>query len=134
MQTSLLISIIDDDSSVRCAIDDLLKSSGYSTRVFGAAEVFLNSSSVWDSDCVVSDIEMPGTSGVELLRSLRVNRIRVPVILMSGLVSESASAEAAALGAFAIIDKPFMPEHFLDVLYSAVWKDFRAARKTGFGG
>ncbi|MFK3691057.1 response regulator transcription factor [Agrobacterium tumefaciens] len=128
------ISVVDDDPSVRSAIDDLLKSSGYSTKVFGTADVFLSSSSIWDSDCIVSDMEMPGTSGVELIRLLRLRGIDTPVVLMSARAGVSTAVEATAYGAFAFVEKPFLPERFLDVVHSASRRGSRSQRMLGARG
>lgn len=128
------ISVVDDDPSVRSAIDDLLKSSGYSTKVFGTADVFLSSSSIWDSDCIVSDMEMPGTSGVELIRLLRLRGIDTPVVLMSARAGMSNAVEATAYGAFAFVEKPFLPERFLDVVHSASRRGPRSQRMLGARG
>ncbi len=119
------ISVIDDDPSVRTAIDDLLKSGGYWTNMFGRAESFLSSSALWNSDCVISDVEMPGTSGVELLRFFRANRIKTPLIVMSAGAKGSAFAESPPSGAFAFVQKPFSPEPFLDLIGLAVQQNSR---------
>lgn len=128
LKTSPVITVIDDDPSVRTAIDDLLKSSGFCTSVFGTADMFLSSSSIWDSDCVVTDMEMPGTSGVELLRLLHLKEIDTPVILMSARAGGTTAVEATTCGAFAFVEKPFLPERFLDVVHSASRHGFRSRR------
>ncbi|MBO9127972.1 MULTISPECIES: response regulator [unclassified Rhizobium] len=120
MNKSPKISIIDDDPSIRVAIDDLLKSSGYLTSVFSQVDGFLSSSAAWESDCVISDYEMQGTSGIELLRVVRSNKMEIPVIVMSARAMRSAAADLMKLGAFAFIEKPFSPERFLELVHSAV--------------
>jgi two-component system response regulator FixJ len=122
------ISVIDDDPSVRTSIDDLLKSSGYWTNMFGRAEGFLSSSALWNSDCVISDVEMPGTSGVELLRFFQANKIETPLIVMSAGPKGSVFAETPPSGAFAFVEKPFLPERFLDLISLALQQSSRYRR------
>ncbi len=122
------ISVIDDDPSVRTAIDDLLKSSGYWTNLFGRAESVLSLSALWNSDCVISDVEMPGTSGIELLRFFHANKIDTPLIVMSAGAKGSVFAESPPSGAFAFVEKPFLPERFLDLISLAVRQSSRNRR------
>ena len=69
MSTLLVISVIDDDASVRAATNNLLSSHGYMVRTFASAEDFLRSAHQDDSSCVVADVQMPGMSGLDLLKS-----------------------------------------------------------------
>ncbi len=131
MTAFALISVIDDVPSVRTAIDDLLKSGGYTTNVFCTAEDFLCSSALWESDCVISDVEMPGKGCVELLRFLRSNRIKTPLIVMSARRNVSILGESENLGAFAFVEKPFSPERFLDLVNLAVRQTSKYRQMTG---
>lgn len=116
------IAVIDDDAGVRSAIDDLLSSCGYQTRVFGKASDFLHSANISDCDCIVSDLQMPDTTGLDLLRALRFRRIGTPVIIISALMATNVKVEAAKAGAFGFVEKPFAPETFLEAVRSAVAK------------
>ncbi|MEV4610684.1 response regulator [Neorhizobium sp. LMR1-1-1.1] len=123
-----IIAVIDDDAGVRSAIEDLLGSSGYRTHVFEDAGEFLRSSAVYECNCVVSDFQMPETSGIDLLRALRFRRIDTPVIIISALMVPTVQAEIARAGAFSFVEKPFIPETFLEAVRSAVAKSVRWSR------
>ncbi len=75
-----VISIIDDDASVREATQRLLRSLGYIARAFASADEFLRSSQVSDNSCLITDVKMPGMSGVELQRHLQIRGCHVPII------------------------------------------------------
>ena len=116
------VAVIDDDAGVRSAIEDLLRSGGYHTRVFADAADFLRSPEISDCDCIVSDFQMPETSGLDLLRTLRFRRIDTPVIIISALMATTVQVEIAKAGAFDFVEKPFPPETFLEAVHSAVAK------------
>jgi FixJ family two-component response regulator len=73
-----IISVIDDDASVRAATDNLLRSHGYIVRTFASAEEFLRSTLLNDTSCVIADVQMPAMSGVELLTVMRAQVYRAP--------------------------------------------------------
>jgi FixJ family two-component response regulator len=116
------IAVIDDDARVRLAIEDLLRSGGYHTRVFADAADFLRSPGISECDCIVSDFQMPEASGLDLLRTLRFRRIGTPVIIISALMATTVQVEMAKAGAFDFVEKPFPPETFLEAVRSAVAK------------
>jgi FixJ family two-component response regulator len=75
-----IISVIDDDASVRAATDNLLRSHGYIVRTFASAEEFLRSTHLNDTSCVIADVQMPAMSGVELLTVMRAQGYRAPLL------------------------------------------------------
>ena len=81
MSTLSVISVIDDDASVRAAINNLLSSHGYPVQTFASAEEFLRSAHLRDSSCVIADVQMPGMSGLDLLTHLRSRGHNAPFIL-----------------------------------------------------
>ena len=78
MSALSIISVIDDDASVRAATDNLLRSHGYIVRTFASAEEFLRSTLLNDTSCVIADVQMPAMSGVELLTVMRAQVYRAP--------------------------------------------------------
>jgi FixJ family two-component response regulator len=111
-----LISVVDDDSSVREAIESLLKSVGYRVALYSSAEEFLNLGSPRASACLILDVRMPGMSGLELQCRLTVNNISIPIIFVSAHSDGNASARALALGAVAFLQKPFSEEALLSAI------------------
>lgn len=101
------ISIIDDDASVRAAIDNLLQSLGYVVHAFESGEAFLLSDRLDDVSCVIADVNMPVLDGVELLILLRTRGKRVPFIFMTAFPDESIRARAFGAGALGFLTKPF---------------------------
>src|ERR1700730_4812730 len=83
-----MISIIDDDRSVRESVKSLVRSLGYDAATFASAEEYLGSDCVRDSKCVITDLQMPGMNGVDLRDRLIANGYRKPIIFMSALPAE----------------------------------------------
>jgi FixJ family two-component response regulator len=102
-----MISVIDDDASVRAATDNLLCSHGYLVRTFASAEEFLQSPHLHDCACVVADVQMPGMSGLDLLTYMRAQGYVAPVIFITAFPEESVRASALKGGATCFLAKPF---------------------------
>jgi FixJ family two-component response regulator len=102
-----LISIVDDDQSVRDALGNLLRSVGFRVEVFASAENLLDSDHLSDTDCLILDARMPGMSGLELQRQLAESRCRVPIIFITAYSDGDAQARALGAGAMAFLHKPF---------------------------
>jgi FixJ family two-component response regulator len=102
-----IISVIDDDASVRAALNNLLKSLGYVVYVFPSAEDFLQSAQLNDSWCVIADVRMPAMSGVELQSRLRAQGSRLPFVFITAVPEDSARARALEDGAICFLTKPF---------------------------
>lgn len=103
--TTPLIAIIDDDDDVRTSLQDLLRSIGYSAELFRTADAFLSSSRDTQVDCVISDIQMPGTSGLELARVMQARMI--PIILITAFPTLEVTQQARAAGVKRLLVKPF---------------------------
>lgn len=116
----ILIAIIDDDASVRHATGTMLRSLGYATVGYESAEHFLASSGLNEAACVISDIKMPGMSGIELQRHLRSLGHRMPFIFMTAYPEERQRDSAVSAGAFGFLTKPFSQQHLTDCLASAL--------------
>jgi FixJ family two-component response regulator len=106
LSTLSSISVIDDDASVRAGTDNLLSSHGYIVRTFASAEDFLQSHPD-DSACVVADVQMPGMSGLDLLKHVRTLGNDVPFIFITAFPDESVRDRALKVGAVCFLAKPF---------------------------
>ena len=102
-----LISIIDDDASVRVATNRLVRSLGYVAHTFASADGFLQSPHVNDTACVIADVQMPGMSGIELQSHLIAQGRSVPMIFITAFPEESIRSRALKAGAVCFLSKPF---------------------------
>jgi FixJ family two-component response regulator len=112
-----MISIVDDDESVRESTKALVRSLGYNARAFSSAEEFLDSN-LDDSSCLILDIQMKGLSGVELQARLLAQGRRTPIIFVTAFPDESTRNDVLNAGAIGFLSKPFSDEKltkFLDI-------------------
>src|ERR1700730_17573932 len=117
---ALLIAVVDDDISVRKALDRLIRSVRMDVSVFASAEEFLNSAYLRKPDCLIFDVRLPGMSGIELHRHLLAQNYGVPVIFITAHASdEAARLEAASDWTVAYFTKPFNGEELLDAVETA---------------
>jgi len=115
-----VISIIDDDESVREATKGLIRSLGYSAATFASAEEYLRSDLVSDSACLITDLHMPGMSGADLQDRLIADGRRTPMIFMTAYSEEKVRARVLDAGAFGFLRKPFDDEHLIECLDKAL--------------
>lgn len=115
-----VVSIIDDDASVRMATNRLVRSLGYVAHAFSSADEFLRSSQVNDTSCVIADVQMPGMSGVELQSLLLAQGRRMPIIFITAFPEESTRARALEAGAICFLTKPFDGPTLIKYLAAAV--------------
>ena len=108
-----MISIVDDDKSVREAAKMLVKSLGYATETFASAEEFLESGRLCDTACLITDVQMPGMSGVDLQSHLTANGHCPPVIFVTAYPEASVRARALEAGAFGFLSKPFSEDSLI---------------------
>ena len=101
-----IVSIVDDDESVRAAMSSLVRSLGYKSCAFCSAEEFLTSPRLHDASCLITDVQMQGMSGLELQDELAVRRPDLPVILITAFAEEQIRKRAEAAGAVAFFSKP----------------------------
>jgi FixJ family two-component response regulator len=102
-----VISVIDDDESIRTAIYNLLRSLGYIVHTFPSAEAFLESPQLHNTWCVIADIRMPGMTGIELQSRLLAEGNTMPFVFVTAVPEESVRARAMAQGAICFLTKPF---------------------------
>ena len=111
-----MISIIDDDESVRFATKRLVTSAGLNARTFTSAEEFLKSDCVTESSCIITDIQMPGLSGLELHCRLLAEGHHTPVIFITAFPNDSLRARVLEAGAACFLTKPFNGESLIQCL------------------
>jgi two-component system response regulator FixJ len=111
-----LISIVDDDESVREALKSLIESVGFRTEVFSSGENFLNSDHFGDTDCLIVDVRMPGMSGLELQERLNAVHSLIPLIFISAHGDEEVRARALQAGAVDFLQKPFSEDSLLKAI------------------
>ena len=116
----MLISVVDDDKSVRESLPDLLEDFGFAAQVFSSAEEFLASDSVTKTKCLILDISMPGMGGPELHRQLRRRRLTIPVIFVTGSRDETVRSRMLEDGAVECLFKPLDDTALLEALNKAV--------------
>jgi FixJ family two-component response regulator len=115
-----LISIIDDDESMRAAVAALVRSSGYQVRGFASAEEFLACGAIQGFACVITDIQMPGMSGIELKRHLAASQCSLPVIMITAREEPGLEESAIASGAVCFLRKPFEADALISCLERAL--------------
>jgi FixJ family two-component response regulator len=115
-----VISIIDDDASVRVATHRLVRSLGYIAHTFASAEEFLRSSQLTDTSCVIADVHMPGMSGIELQNLLQTQGHRLPIIFITAFPEASVRAQALEAGAACFLSKPFDARTLIKYVDAAV--------------
>jgi FixJ family two-component response regulator len=111
-----LISIVDDDDSFRQATASLLRSFGHEVTGFASAEEFLKSSALDHTTCLISDVQMPGMSGIELQNRLISEGHDVPIIFVTAYPESHVRERALASGAFGFLSKPFNAENLISCL------------------
>lgn len=120
-----LIAIVDDDDPFLLAMESLVRSLGYRAAAFSSAEGFLRSPARDEAACVVSDVNMPGIGGLELLRRLTADpgRGAAPVILVTARAEARLAEDARAAGAVCLLRKPIEPQALEDCMARALGRD-----------
>ena len=116
----LIISIVDDDESVREAIKRLIRSLGYNACTFASANEFLKSEQVHDTSCIITDLQMPGLSGIDLQDILIARGHRTPIIFITAYPEENVRARAMKAGAVWFLSKPLNHDHLVGHLQNAL--------------
>ena len=120
MATRSLVSIVDDDESIRESLPDLLRQFGFVAQAFSSAEAFLASEFVGETRCLLLDIAMPGMSGPELQQELMRRREEIPIVFITARGDESVRPRLLAEGAVECLFKPFSDTALLDALNAAL--------------
>ena len=117
-----VISIVDDDDSVRIALKSLIDSVGFRAEVFGSGEEFLKSPYLSQTDCLIADVRMPGMSGLELQERLHAAGSHVPIVFISAHDDKEARARGLRGGAIAFLQKPFSEDSLLGAITAGLDK------------
>ena len=118
-----VISVIDDDASVRAATNNLLCSHGYTVHTFASAEEFLQSAHLDRSSCVIADVQMPAMGGLDLLTHMRANGHPAPFIFITAFPEESVRTRAMKAGAICVLAKPFAGSVLINCIEAALIQD-----------
>ena len=118
--TRSLVSVVDDDESVRESLPDLLREMGFAVQAFSSAEDFLASDFVGLTKCLVLDIGMPGMSGPELQEELKLRRQRIPIVFITASKDDAVRPFLIARGAVECLFKPFSDSALLSALNAAL--------------
>ena len=120
MGNAQFVAIVDDDESVRDAMEGLMKEAGIEARAFASAEDFLNSELPGQTGCLIADIRMPGMSGLELQQTLNARSCRIPTIFITAHGDAKMRLQAMRAGAVEFLAKPFDDEVLLDSIRAAL--------------
>jgi FixJ family two-component response regulator len=120
MANAHLISVVDDDDSVRESLQGFIRSLGFAVEVFALAEEFLNSDHLRSTDCLILDVRMPGMNGLELQRQLAASQCGIPVIFITSHEDQMARLQAMKEGAVDYLLKPFSEEALLNAIHTAL--------------
>ena len=115
-----LVAVVADDESVRSAVQGVLKSVGLTTRSFASAEDFLRSGDQSETACLITDIQMPGMSGLELQATLAQEEYRIPIIFITAYGDAKTRTQAMRAGAVDFLGKPFDDDALLESVRSAL--------------
>jgi len=118
--TTKLVAILDDDDSVRTALQGLLKAVDLPAQAFATAEEFLQSGQQHQIACLIADIRMPGMSGLELQAKLKAERCRIPIIFITAHGDAKMRMQALRAGAVEFLEKPFDDQVLLESVRAAL--------------
>ena len=131
MQPEPVVYVIDDDDAVRQSLEFLLRTAGFTVRSFETAKAFLEIMPQLHSGCIITDVRMPGISGIDLLRRVKELGVDIPVIMITGHGDISLAVEAMKIGATDFLEKPFDDDQLLAALRSTLSRDAgKAERKA----
>ena len=115
-----LVSVVDDDESVRESLPDLLWQFGFAAKAFPSAEAFLESEALGDTRCLILDVAMPGMSGPDLQHELRRRQQKIPIVFITARSDETIRPRLLAQGAIECLFKPFSDAALLEALNAAL--------------
>ena len=125
-----IVYVIDDDPSLRVALDSLFRSVGLETRLYGTAQEFLDARRPDTPSCLVLDVRLPGLSGLDFQARLGDSDIRMPVIVMTGHADVPMTVRAMKAGAVDFLTKPFRDQDMLDAVGAAIARDRTSRAET----
>jgi FixJ family two-component response regulator len=120
MNKLVLVSVVDDDESIRESLPDLLRQFGFAAKAFSSAEAFLRSEALGDTRCLILDVAMPGMSGPDLQQELKRRRQEIPIVFITARADETIRPRLLSQGAVECLFKPFSEVALLDALKAAL--------------
>jgi FixJ family two-component response regulator len=120
MNYTKTVAIIDDDESMQRALVALMQSLGHSARSFSSAEAFIEGGQIEIFDCIITDLQMPGMSGVELMARLNRERYNVPIVAITAQKQPGLEGRVLAAGAKSLVYKPFDADTLVDCVTRAL--------------
>jgi len=118
-----LISLVDDDESIRRTTTLLIQSFGFQAAAFESAESFLKSGQLHETSCLIVDVQMPGMNGLQLQRYLAASGYRLPIIFITAYDNKESRQQAMQAGAIAFLSKPFNDKHLLQTIRATLRDD-----------
>jgi FixJ family two-component response regulator len=115
-----LVSVVDDDESVRESLPDLLRELGFAAEAFSSAEEFLDSAPIGRTECLILDVSMPGMTGPELQRELSRRDAKIPIVFITAHADDTVRPALLAQGAVECLIKPFSETALFDALRAAL--------------
>ena len=125
-----LVSVVDDDESVRRTTTLLIDSFGFQAAAFESAEDFLKSGQLHDTSCLIVDVQMPGMNGLQLQSQLAAQGCGIPIIFITAYDNKESRRRAMQAGAVAFLGKPFSDEQLLETIGSALWDHNNRTKTT----
>jgi two-component system response regulator FixJ len=129
MAADAIVHVIDDDEAVRQSLEFLLRTAGVAARTYESASAFLSTLPAVEAGCIITDVRMPGISGIELLKRLGEMQVSLPVIVITGHGDVPLAVEAMKNGAVDFLEKPFEDEHLLGAVRSALDRSLKDATR-----
>jgi two-component system response regulator FixJ len=129
-----VVYVIDDDLAMRDSLEFLLETAGFTVQLFDSAAGFLDRASSLKFGCVLSDVQMPGINGMDLLRRMKADRAVLPVVLMTGHGDIPLAVEAIKLGAIEFLEKPFGDAQLLGAIRTALLLSKENVRSEAIAG
>jgi len=130
MQPDTIIYVIDDDEAARHSLEFLLKTAGMTARGFDSAQAFLDVLPQIRSGCIITDVRMPGITGIDLLRKLKEMGVEIPVIVITGHGDISLAVEAMKIGAIDFLEKPYDDDTLLAAVKGSLTLNADAAQRN----
>jgi two-component system, LuxR family, response regulator FixJ len=129
MAADAIVHVIDDDEAVRQSLEFMLRTCGVAAKTYDSASAFLDALPATDTGCIITDVRMPGMSGIELLKRLGQLQINMPVIVITGHGDVPLAVEAMKNGAVDFLEKPYEDELLLGSVRSALDRSQQAAAR-----
>jgi FixJ family two-component response regulator len=123
MARAPLISIVDDDDSLRRSLGNLLRSFGFRVQEFASAQAFIGAQNARETACLILDVRMPGMTGLDLQRHIAASGWRVPIVFITSHADDDARTRALAAGTVAFLSKPFREKEILDAINAALSRE-----------